>query len=415
MGDGTRTPVLGSVRAFPADAFVPSLFSALNTSIKTRSSDRDVLLLTRLSSGGFGIHQIYECQTGHDATPFDEPNDDSGIQADGSRPENPPLLLVMGIDHGEGSHYNPAVQVFLDAIENDTSVLSAGADGSLERPGKKAQAVLGLHTLGIQSGGEKTGCSSGNANGTGAARPVVGGAVSGVIVEQAGVARGRGVVCRGRKAGGAVSGNRRIVAAQGRGADGAYCGGGGVGRDSLVHSSARSKANKWRKVSLEAVKDAEEAEEAVKLVQAFEAAEAEEAEKAVRLVQAFEAVTAAETAEALEEETTANVAKKSSPIEREQLMADVLCLLTGNACFGFAELVAKRVAQVPKDGDVHALLQDKDLLENVVYQTMCSAQRELKSKGNVTTLTRLPPPSRHMECSIVLLDQRSIVSSDSTI
>ena len=226
------------------------------------------------------------------------------------------------------------------------------------------------------------------------------GAQSVTVLKRTGVASGRGAVCGGRGAGGVVSGGKRIVAARGRGAGGAYCraGGGGPG-SSLVHCSARAEANQSQTTLLEAVKDADEAEEAVQLVQAFEAAEAEEAEEAVQLVLAFEAAAEAEIVEPPEEAATAKAAQGSSHDhdEREQLKAIVLRLLTQNACFGLAGLVAKRVAHVPNDRDAHALLQDKDLLENVVYQTMCSVRRELKPKGK--TLSHIPPPWRRLKCS----------------
>ena len=82
-----------------------------------RSSGKPVCLLTRLTSGGVGVHSVYDF---HDiSTPSDEPNDRNvNDNQQSSGPCSEVLFMVMGIDHRPGSHYDPAYQIFMSREEN---------------------------------------------------------------------------------------------------------------------------------------------------------------------------------------------------------------------------------------------------------------------------------------------------------
>jgi hypothetical protein len=99
----------------------------------SRSSCRNVLVLTRLSSGGLAVHQIFEGLPEEEKTPKDTLDDEnSGFL---KRQLGPPLFLVMGIDYKPGSHYNPAFEINFDPLsymDLDQETLSQGQSQKLD-------------------------------------------------------------------------------------------------------------------------------------------------------------------------------------------------------------------------------------------------------------------------------------------
>jgi hypothetical protein len=125
-----------------------------------RSSGHTVLLLTRLSLGGLGLHSIYEAQD--TSTPSDQPNDDAknhGFQTDG-RPSKV-LLLVMGIDHRQGSHYNPAfpVKMYFEEIAVNAPLQPESDSSISDRTGGELPVVKDRTRLGVGNLGYSETCA----------------------------------------------------------------------------------------------------------------------------------------------------------------------------------------------------------------------------------------------------------------